>query len=265
MAWLGPKTQKHKHVIANLRMVCPEKSPEEIHQLAIEAWGNLGAVLAEFPHLKKLGRDPSSQSIELIDINQDQDFLSRKKPFIFVAAHLGNWEVAGYAIQTNGFPIDLVYSPFDNVYLEKMVQARRAFMGAGFITKQNALRRMYSNLRKGRSVGLHVDVRVDDGDLFPFFGADATTTTAPAWLALKAGIDIIPVVTERLEGSRFRVFFHPAIKIAEYRSAPKEEAIRAITTEMNRVIAGFIRSHPEHWLCTKRRWPKDVMKELGVY
>jgi len=60
---------------------------------------------------------------------------------------------------------------------------------------------MRRSLKQGRSVGLHVDVRVDGGETFPLLGAPATTTTAPAWL----------------------------------------------------------------WMCTKRRWPKPLMRARGAY
>ncbi|MEE9342819.1 MAG: lysophospholipid acyltransferase family protein [Gammaproteobacteria bacterium] len=268
MSWLGPRTKKHKHVLANLRIVCPNKTADEIDLIGKAAWGNLGAVLAEFPHMPSITNlEADSPSIEIVNKNTDPVFLAHEKPCIFIAAHLGNWEISGFAIQANGFPTDLVYSPFENTTLENMVQANRTFMKTGFITKVNALRRMHSSLKKGRSVGLHVDVRVDGGELYPLFDVDATTTTAPAWLALKTGCDLVPMVTERVGDAKFRVVFHPAISLndLDVDKHDKRAAIAAITVKMNQAIERLIVQHPEHWLCTKRRWPKNLMRSLNAY
>jgi KDO2-lipid IV(A) lauroyltransferase len=264
MGWLGPRLNKHKHVKANLRIACPEKTPQEIEQLAISSWGNVGAVLAELAHTDKLtDRQVKEPAIEVVNQNNDAAFVTHSKPCIFIAAHLGNWEMSGFAIEVFGYPVDVVYSPFANTYLEKMVQKSRAPMRCKLMPKVNALRAMYKSLKKNRSVGLHVDVRVDGGDLYPFCGVDASTTTAPAWLALKTGLDIVPITTVRLPNGKFRSTLYPAIKMPADKTA--STAIDEITIEMNRVIGDLIRQHPEQWMCTKRRWPKDTMRERGVY
>ncbi len=264
MRWLGPKTNKHKHVLANLRIACPEKSPPEIDRLAQSCWGSLGASLADFMHLKKLtDMQAPDPAIEIVNNNPSEVFKARSQPCIFIAAHLGNWELSAFAIEEFGYPLDVVFSPFANTYLENMVQRARRTLRCGFIPKINALRPMYKNLKNNRSVGIHVDVRVEDGGLYPLCGVDATTTTAPAWLALKTGLDIVPMVTERLEDGKYRITFHPAIAMPANKKS--NTAIDEVTVEMNRVIGDLIRVHADQWMCTKRRWPKDSMREHGAY
>lgn len=264
MAWLGPRSNKHKHVLANLRMVCPEKSPREIDLLAGSCWRNLGIVLAEFGRLEEMtDMQVQEPAIEIVNNNPSELFAARSQPCIFIAAHLGNWELCAFAIEEFGYPIDVVYSPFANSYLEKMVQRARHHLRCGFIPKVNALRPMYKDLKNQRSIGLHVDVRVDAGDVYPLCGVGATTTTAPAWLALKTGFDIVPMVSERLQNGNYRITFLPAIEMPANRKT--NTAIDEVTTEMNRVIGNLIQEHAGQWLCTKRRWPKESMRELGVY
>jgi KDO2-lipid IV(A) lauroyltransferase len=107
-------------------------------------------------------------------------------------------------------------------------------------------------------------VRVDGGELFPLFGVDATTTTAPAWLSLKTGCAVVPIQTRRLDGDRFRVTVFPPLP-APPDELPPEEAIRRTTVEMNQALASLISDNPGQWLCTKRRWPRDAMKARGAY
>lgn len=262
---IGPKVAKHRHVLANLSMANPDKSREQIRQLGRQVWENLGAVLAEFPHLGRIiGAGGGNPAVEVVCNNRDADFLAAAKPCIFVAAHLGNWNLSIFGIRSLGYPVDVVYSPLSNPFLDRMVLDKLEVLSSGFITKQNAARPMIKALKSGRSVGLHVDVRVDGGELFPLFGAPATTTTAPAWLSQKTGCAIVPIQTRRLDGDRFRVTVFPALQpVSE--SLPSEEAIQETTAEMNRAIATLIADNPGQWMCTKRRWPRDVMEERGVY
>jgi KDO2-lipid IV(A) lauroyltransferase len=81
---------------------------------------------------------------------------------------------------------------------------------------------------------------------------------------VKTGIDIVPVRTERLPGARFRVTLFPALERAP-EDCSDEEAVRFLTEQMNDVIGGCIREHPDQWMCTKRRWPKLRMREKGAY
>jgi len=265
MQAIGPHTVKHRHVRANLRIMCPERNNDEIEALARQVWGNLGASLAEFVHLEAITNQKSDNpAVELVRESPDPGSQPPQKPCIFVAAHLGNWELSSWGIQQFGYPLDVIYNPQKNLALDAMVTARREKLGCRLVPKQNALRKLMRSLKQGRSVGLHVDVRVDDAPLAPFAGLDATTTTLPAWLARKFECDIVPVHTERLGDARFRFTLHPAIsRYAGDSGEPK--SIEQLTAEINEVLAGLIRRTPGQWLCVNRRWPKQAMRERGAY
>lgn len=257
MRMIGPHSRKHRNVCANLRIMCPECNTSEIEVLARDVWGNLGATLAEFIHLDTLARlDGDDPAIEIVCENTDPDFLARKTPCVFVSGHLGNWELSSWCIQQSGYPIDSIYNPQQNPYLDAMVMSRREKLGCGLVPKQNALRKLMKSIKRGRSVGLHVDVRVDDAPLVPFAGQDAATTTLPAWLARKFECDIVPVHTERVGNARFRFTLHPSIPW-HIENTDKPKSIEQLSEEMNKALAGIIHRIPGQWMCTKRRWPKQ--------
>ncbi|HHH35337.1 MAG TPA: hypothetical protein ENK48_00740 [Gammaproteobacteria bacterium] len=256
---LGPRTAKQRHVLANLGMVCPEAGEAERRALAGAAWGNLGAMIAELPHLDHLIAE-----MEVVCENRDPDFLAARRPCIFIAAHLGNIYLSAAAIRSLGYDSSLVYSPLANPFLDRLVQARLAVLQCDFITKQDALRPMLQSLKQGRSVGIHVDVRVDGGEMIPLLGTEAPTTTAPAWLALRTGCPIVPVRSERREDGGHRVTLYPALEPPPS-GLGRREAVNFLTRRMNEVVGALIREHPDQWMCTKRRWPKAVMRARGLY
>ena len=53
-----------------------------------------------------------------------------------------------------------------------------------------------------------------------------------------------------------------SLKLADL---PEDDAIRQLALEMIGVLEARIRAHPDQWMCTNRRWPKQVMRERGVY
>lgn len=263
---LGPRTAKHRHVKANLRIVRPQADAAEIERLARDVWGNTGAVLAEFAKLPVLiDPDRTDARVESVHPGTQGAPPGSDSPCVFVSAHLSNWEMIGHAIQRAAPGLQVVYNMQQNPWLERLVQHRRRVLGVGYVEKLQSLRRLRRTLKDGKSVGLLIDVRVDGGTQVPFFDVPAETTTAPAWLALKSGCPIVPVRAQRLEDARYRVTFYPALS-SECRDGETEAAaIQRVTAELNQVLEQWISAAPGDWWCTKRRWPKALMRARGAY
>lgn len=256
---LGRRSDKLRRIKANLAMALPEKDAAEIEHLALGVLGNFGSVLAEFAHIETLiDTQRPDPYIEIDNLNDDPAFVAREKPCIFVSAHLANWELVAFGLTESGFPTDGLYTPLSNPWLDRMVDTKRGIMKCKRIPRSNALRQLLKSLRKGRSVGMHTDVRIDDKHLLPFFGTGAGITTVPAWLSVKTGYDIVPVYCVRTGHAHYRITFYPSLPKPPD-DMPENDAIRFLTMEMIRVLEDRIREHPDQWLCSNRRWPKQVM------
>ena len=262
---LGRRSDKFRKVRANLAMAFPEKDAAEIEQLASGVMGNLGAVLAEFAQLKNLtDMQRPDPLVEIVNLNEDPEFLAHSKPCIFFSAHLANWELVAFAVQALGYPSDGLYTPLSNPLLDRMIHDKRRQLGSTHLPRDNALRQLLRSLRRKRSVGMLVDVRIDDTNLLPFFGTDAGLATAPAWLSIKTGCDLVPLFCVRTGHARYRLTFYPALPRPPADMA-QDDAVRQLSMEMIQVLEARIREHPDQWMCTNRRWPKQVMKDRGVY
>ena len=262
---IGPKTKKHRRALANLRMAFPGASPDELRVIERNMWGNAGATIAEMAHQDKLTQPIDvNDYVELVFADASCKNRPASKPAIYVSAHLANWELCAYAVsQLVNTPM-VIYNPQLNPYLDELVQAKRSNVPAEYVGKENAVRKLLTKIKKGGSAGLLVDLRLDDGPLIPFFGADATTTTMPAWISMKTGCDIIPIQIERIANLRYRATVHPALQ-AEVGDETAEEAVNRVTREINQRIEGWIHEHPGDWLCSMRRWPKETLIERGVW
>ena len=265
MQWIGLRSKKNRHVLANLRVAFPDRDEQTIRRLAAGSWANLGSVLAEFVHLDRItAADSADPRIDVVYEGCDAGSLRRDGPCIIITAHLANWELVAFVGQQACGSLDAIYSPQNNLYLEHMVQRMREPLRCTFYGKVNAVRAMFRSLKRGRSIGLLADVRVDGGTLVPFFGMDAESTTTPAWLSLKTGCRIVPVHVERLRDAHFRITLGPPLRAERGEGETDQDALLRTTLAINHRIEDWIRAHPEQWLCTKRRWPKPAMEAAGA-
>ena len=254
-ARIGPRLAKHRHVLANYRRAFPEWSAAEVERTARGMWYNLGRVLGEMAFVEQFcGR--LEERIEIVDGGGLEVVRGGRRAAVLVGAHLGNWELAQTTPPRLGFEMTALYSALNNPYLEAVIAATRSRLPCRFLEVEGAPRQMLRELRDGRSIGLLMDQRDDDGELIPFFGIPAPTPTGPARLALRMGVPLVPVRVERLEGVRFRITLHPPVEPEPGCEGPREASVR-MTAAINRLFEEWIRACPEQWLCVKRRWPRQ--------
>jgi KDO2-lipid IV(A) lauroyltransferase len=93
-----------------LTLAFPEKSSGEIEALIREIWGNVGAVMAEYPHLPAYTVPENPQRLEIVNTSDSQAFQGNANPAIFVSAHLANWELPAAALSRLGVQGSVLYT-----------------------------------------------------------------------------------------------------------------------------------------------------------
>ncbi|MCU7959340.1 MAG: hypothetical protein KZQ58_04940 [gamma proteobacterium symbiont of Bathyaustriella thionipta] len=255
---LGPLSAKHRHVLNNLSIAFPHLDRLGLARLAADSWGNFGAVMAEYPHNKRIFNDPAR--FELIISAQAKALVGQHKAMIFAVPHLANWELSGACAARIGDPV-IVYTPMQNPYVDWMIRRFRLRTGVGLISSRQAASGLYARLKAGQAVGMLPDQRSAAETFFPFFGIPAQTTTAPARLSVSRNCPLFPIRVERLQGAHFRATICDSVE-ADDPQASRHERIDQVTVKLNQLFEDWIREQPEQWLCTKRRWPKETPKTL---
>jgi KDO2-lipid IV(A) lauroyltransferase len=256
---IGPRLDKSRVFRRNLRLAFPDQSEAQIEAMVREAWGNLGAVLAEYAHLPTICGPEAQDRIQMVvDPSVEAFGRERKRAAVYVAAHLANWEVLATTAVRLGVSLTVVYTPLRNPLLDRRLRRVREALGCDLVSRDAGSREIMRHLKRGGGIGLLVDQRMDSGEPLPFFGMDKWTTLAPARLALRFGCELIPVQIERLEGARFRVTFHAPVT-PDDESAPDQDKALQMMARVNTLFEAWIRERPGDWLCSKRRWPKDAV------
>ncbi|MGD8853020.1 MAG: hypothetical protein PVI28_11530 [Gammaproteobacteria bacterium] len=257
---IGPRLHKTSIIRRNLQIAFPDKSALEIEQLVRDVWGNLGSILAEYAHLGIICNREAVSRLE-IERRGDSGVFRNGGPAVFVTAHLANWEVAAGAVVWQKIPLTGIYTPIQNPGINDLLYRSREELNCGMVKREGAVRQLIKELKKGVSVGLIVDQRVDAGELVSFFGHGMKTSITPAQLALRCRCELIPVQVQRRGGAHFRVIFHEPVQPDDTIAAERER-ILDMTRRVNALFESWIRERPHEWMCTKRRWPRDLQRQV---
>lgn len=248
---IGIRLAASRKARVNIRRALPHCTQEEEDHIITGMWDNLGRVMAEYAHLNKIGQDYT----DIIQADAIKDILASKQPCIFIGAHLSNWEVnsAATLLQLD-HAISLTYRAPNNPWSERLLGKARTLNGRlkAFPKSRDSARHIMQTLRDGKSLGILIDQKYNEGVEVPFFAHAAMTNPIFVQLAQKYKCPIIPVRNERLHGCHFRLTPYPPLKTHDddgY-ALPVENVI----TQAHMLLETWITERPEQWLWLHRRW-----------
>ena len=246
---IGPRLGVTKKAYNNIKNVMPEKNEKEITKIIKDMWENLGKVAGEYPHLSKISPEKNNK----IQIYGKKNLLLVKKtktPAIFFSGHFANWEILPNVAIKNGVPVLSIFRRPNNPFINFLIKYIRSNLPMAPKGKEGARQLIYS-LKKGRSIGLVIDQKMNDGIEVPFFNKPAMTSDALAQLCLRIKSLVIPVEVERMKNTNFKITFHNPLKITK--NGQKKTPLQ-IMTEVNLIMEKWIRKNPGQWLWLHRRW-----------
>ena len=252
-AW-GPRAGKQRaRALRNLRIAFPELSEAELDTRCREIFGFLGRSIAELAHAKQLWAH-RSRYLEFVADPSIEAIGHKGIPAVIVTAHVGPWQLASYIASHYDLPMTIIYAPESNPRIRDQIHRYREDLPVTLLPRDSSMRSLVRELAAGHLIGIAADTRLDSGPPLPFFGVDTPSNTAAARLALGKSCELIPVRTERLSRSRFRVSLLAPVK-PRIEGSNAEQAID-MTKQLLALFEGWIRETPSEWLCFARRWPK---------
>jgi len=257
--------RKFAIAVDNIRHAFPEMSQADAEELSLRVYEHFGRVTVEVAVARRLLRD-STWRDHIIVRNEGylRDVLAAGKGAVLVTPHLGLWDLVGVLARQWGVRLVGVYRPLKNPYMDRLVRGHQDACGQVMVAKRYALPALLRVLRQRGYIGLLPDQHAGDQGLWlPFFGRLASTTPAPAILALRTGVPIVTGYVVRLPGLyRFEMFNDEPI-IARSSGSPVAD-VRRITLDISRRFEGYARQYPEQYLWVHRRWrtpPPEIIEK----
>lgn len=244
---------RRKVVRLNLTRSFPEKQGKEIREietrfyryfcdLFLETFKTL-TISAE-DMVKHCRFEPETLAIfnQLAEENQS---------FIVVMGHFGNWEWGG-----NTFSICckhqlfVIYHPLTNKYVNGLMFRMRTRFGTRLISMKDTLRDMLNNRNELTATAFIADQSPlpDRAYWMDFMNQDTPVFLGIEKIALKIRYPIVYITIRRVKRGYYTVF-------AERIELPSQRQETGKITEIHtRKLEEDIRSQPENWLWTHRRW-----------
>ena len=247
---LGPLFRNRKIILNNLNNAKITEKNFDIKNLINDMWGNYGRILCEYPFIGFLsGRNDD----KYLTVNGSEvlDRLKREnKKAVFISGHFNNFELMAMQISKQGINLAAIYRPLNNIFLnKKMENIRKKFICKNQIKKGIAgTREIIKFINEGHSIALMIDQRVSEGIESKFFDKNAFTTTIPAQLHLKYGLEIIPVYIERKNKHHFIIYFYEPLNFDNNKNQ------NYITNKLNNTLEKLILKNPSQWIWTHDRW-----------
>ena len=255
--FIGPKTSRHKLTLTNLRNAFPEKSEAEIEEIALESWGNMGRMAAEYVFLDRLfDFDPERTTPGRVEVSGIPLFLELRdnpRPFIVFTAHSGNFEMLPVAGSAFGLDVTVLFRPPNNPYVaEKVFKFREERMGNLVPSHAGSSFALARQLERGLGVGVLVDQKFRKGLKTKFFGQDVQTNPLLAKLVRQFNCEVYPARCIRLPGVLPGGLLERAIAIP--RKADGNVDVTATAQMLNDKVESWVREYPGQWLWYHDRW-----------
>ena len=247
-SFLGPFFKSKKILSNNLKIYSQNISEDKIKVISNNMWKNYGMTFIEYVYLDQLKKNNDHITVKNKEILSL--ILKEKKPVIFVSGHFANFELMSMEIVKNNIPLATIYRPLNNIFLNPFMEyLRKKHICKNQIKKgMNGVRESIEYLKTKHSIALMIDQRVSEGTRIDFFNRPALTTTLPAQLSIKFGIEIIPVFIERDDNNNFKIEFQKSLEPDNFKNKLD------LTKELNKVLEKMIVKNPNQWIWTHNRW-----------
>ena len=261
-SFVGNLTRYENIAKKNILYVWPKKKNSEVKKITNKMWKNIGRNFGELIHLQNY--DPlNSRDTKIIDLRKIENLIlsnnKKKKGIVFFSAHFGNWELGPIIIKKLGLDPLCVYRKSNNKFVEFLIQNIREKNGTYAPKGDIGAKKSFLWLRKGKSLALLMDQKLNEGPAIEFLGKPANTASFIAEIAIRMNLDIVPIKFSRNIKNQNTITFYEKINMPQ-NYLNKNKKIKFILKQINNTISQWILNQPENWLWIHRRWQKDLYK-----
>ena len=246
---------RRKVVRTNLVHSFPEKKPDEIRIIEKKFYHHLCDMFVESYRMWHMSEGEMRKRCHFKNPEVINDYLLKGRNVAAVLGHYGNWEwMASYGLwMPENVDFLTLYKPLHNKVMDKMMQKIRSRFNADLVPKNDVLRRIVSNRRKGQLfiVAFIGDQTPNAQNLnfwMDFLNQDTPILVGTEKIARKFDL---PVVTLNLRMVKRGYYEIELFDLCEHPGTLEEGELTRMHT---RALEKIIREAPELWLWSHKRW-----------
>jgi len=261
-----------KRTIGNLAMAFNgEKNLQEILVLARDVFANLGKNALEISFLNRRSPQEVNKIVTSKGGERIEEALRRGKGIIFIAAHLGNWELMGAYLAFKGYPVNVIARSLYDERINRILLRFRSRYGVKTILRgkrrkgesiATSTKEILRVLKRNELLGILIDQNIKGIDSVPvtFFGMPTRAPSGAASLALASQAEVLFAYTYRGEDNQHHIVIESVGELI--RSGDRKKDVLSNTAHFTRLIEERVREFPSQWVWIHDRWGKYRRREI---
>lgn len=253
--------KERRAVIENLKTILNNNNTKELDRIARDVFRNFAKYLVDFFRFSMIDSEYMKDFVKLEGLSNIEDARKRGKGVIILSAHIGNWELGGFALGKLGYPIHAVVLTHKNKKVNEFFINQRKMGNFGSIEIGASLRCCYNVLKNNELLALLGDRNFSNKGLsIEFFGKKAFMPKGPSALAVRTGAAIVCGYMVRQRDDTFKIVFEKPIYPE---SGLNDDA--SVEDTMKRYLVSVehaVRKYPGQWYVFKDFWRNSDGKDL---
>jgi KDO2-lipid IV(A) lauroyltransferase len=240
----------------NLTRAFPDRSVREVTILAKKFYLQLVQVAFEILKTRHMSAADIQQRVRVTNADLVREYSNNyRDSVIMLAIHQGNWEWMLHGVKLAlDIPIDPVYKPLHNKALDELIFEIRSQFGSRPIPLAMATRDILRHRREFRLFVMVADqapIPSERSYWTSFLNGDAAFYQGGETIARMTGFPVLFAQCRR----RARGYYE--VEFKEVARPPYTEEDQRITRRYVQLAEEAIRSEPESWLWSNRRWKRQ--------
>jgi KDO2-lipid IV(A) lauroyltransferase len=237
----------------NLAVAFPELDGAARARIARGVYMHFGRMMVDSLRLSATGPSavvPYVRGTEAMDLVHR--CLDRGRGCLILTGHIGNWELGGAYVASQGVSLAAVVKPAANRYVARYAERVRVRLGITSVPFPEARRTVPGVLRANGTVALVADQGALRSNIWsPFFGRPTKTPVGPGLFAAETGA---PVVFGALLAEPDGGYRLVAEELEVDRAGGTETVIQRVADAYRARLEALVRWLPEQYLWTHRLW-----------
>jgi lauroyl/myristoyl acyltransferase len=254
------RPQLYWTVQVNLRQILgPEADEGTLHEITRHVFFHAGQTYYDFFHAIGQSLQAWRKAVQIPEaiVEQLEAEVTRGRGLLLLSTHMSNFDLAGLAVGSLGFPIQMLSlaDPQAGFHILNYLRARGGFEVTPITTE--SLRAAIRRLKNGGVVVTGMDRPMpEDQELIEFFGRPAHLPVGPARLALMTGATVI-LGSCRYDADKGYVL-EARGPIEMIRTGDRQQDVLTNTRRLAVILEGYVRAHPEQWMMFHPVWPEEA-------
>lgn len=263
-AWIVDGRHR-RMILSNMRAHLPEIPEAQVARLARENMLRIGEAYASAARTSCMTPEEVLQVCDTHGVERlaEAAALHDLGNCVVAIGHFGNFEVNAILGNVAGsFTPATTYRGIKQAALNKLLLRLREKSGCLYFERRTQSKELMRAMAKGGMLlGILSDQNASLGGIrLPFLGAECSTTTAPAVLALRYDAPLFTAVCYRTAPGRWSI--EVGEEIPTHRDG-EPRPVEELMLEVNRAFEVAVRRDPANWFWVHNRWKSKPVRKTG--